>query len=54
MVGFGKAVLGMAAAVEQLLGSHISTGLISVPKGILETAKTVFPHYLLQYGSKIR
>ena len=54
VVGFGKAVLGMAAAVEQLLGNHISTGLVSVPKGILETARTAFPHYLLQNGSKIR
>ena len=54
MVGFGKAVLGMAAAVEQLLGNHISTGLVSVPKGILKTARAAFPHYLLQSGSKIR
>ena len=54
MVGFGKAVLGMAAAVEQSLGNHITTGLVSVPKGILETAVTSFPHYLLQSGSKIR
>ena len=54
MVGFGKAVLGMTAAVDQLLGNHISTGLISVPKGILETARTVFPHYLLQNDSNIR
>lgn len=54
VVGFGKAVLGMAAAVDQLLGNHISTGLVSVPEGILETAKTMFPHYLLQSDSKIR
>ena len=54
VVGFGKAVLGMAAAVEKSLGNHITTGLISVPKGILETAKTMFPHYLLQSDSKIR
>ena len=54
MVGFGKAVLGMATAVEQLLGDHIMSGLISAPKGILETAKRTFPHYLPSSDSKIR
>lgn len=34
LVGFGKAVLGMAAAAEELLGQHIVQGVISVPKGI--------------------
>ena len=54
MVGFGKAVLGMAAAVEKLLGEHITTGMISVPKGILETAAEKFPQHLLSDRSKIR
>uniref|UniRef100_A0A5F9D057 Glycerate kinase n=1 Tax=Oryctolagus cuniculus TaxID=9986 RepID=A0A5F9D057_RABIT len=34
LVGFGKAVLGMAAAAEEILGQHIVQGVISVPKGI--------------------
>ncbi|XP_036990622.2 glycerate kinase [Artibeus jamaicensis] len=34
LVGFGKAVLGMAAAAEELLGKHLVQGVISVPKGI--------------------
>ncbi|XP_006876112.1 PREDICTED: glycerate kinase [Chrysochloris asiatica] len=34
MVGFGKAVLGMAAAAEELLSQHLVQGVISVPKGI--------------------
>ncbi|CAK6435520.1 unnamed protein product [Pipistrellus nathusii] len=34
LVGFGKAVLGMAAAAEELLGQHLVQGVISVPKGI--------------------
>ncbi|XP_033720986.1 glycerate kinase isoform X2 [Tursiops truncatus] len=34
LVGFGKAVLGMATAAEELLGQHLVQGVISVPKGI--------------------
>ncbi|KAM4821634.1 glycerate kinase isoform 2-T11 [Thomomys bottae] len=34
LVGFGKAVLGMAAAAEELLSQHLVQGVISVPKGI--------------------
>ncbi|XP_067908164.1 glycerate kinase [Heterodontus francisci] len=34
LVGFGKAVLGMAAAVEEILGDHLLQGVISVPLGI--------------------
>lgn len=34
LVGFGKAVLGMAAAAEELLGQHLVQGVVSVPKGI--------------------
>lgn len=34
LVGFGKAVLGMAAAAEDLLGQHLVQGVISVPRGI--------------------
>ncbi|XP_078270324.1 glycerate kinase [Rhinoraja longicauda] len=34
LAGFGKAVMGMAAAVEQILGDHLVQGVISVPLGI--------------------
>ncbi|XP_029455346.1 glycerate kinase [Rhinatrema bivittatum] len=34
LVGFGKAVLGMAAEVEKILGDHLVQGLVSVPLGI--------------------
>ncbi|XP_011841617.1 PREDICTED: glycerate kinase isoform X2 [Cercocebus atys] len=34
LVGFGKAVMGMAAAAEELLGQHLVQGVISIPKGI--------------------
>uniref|UniRef100_K7FSY7 Glycerate kinase n=1 Tax=Pelodiscus sinensis TaxID=13735 RepID=K7FSY7_PELSI len=34
LVGFGKAVLGMAAAAEEILGHHLIRGVVSVPHGI--------------------
>ncbi|XP_025066206.1 glycerate kinase isoform X2 [Alligator sinensis] len=34
LVGFGKAVLGMAAAAEEILGDHLLRGVVSVPLGI--------------------
>ncbi|XP_071163260.1 glycerate kinase-like isoform X1 [Mytilus edulis] len=36
VVGFGKAVLGMARAVDDTLSQHIVKGIISVPTGIQE------------------
>ncbi|XP_058022421.1 glycerate kinase isoform X2 [Ahaetulla prasina] len=39
VVGFGKAVLGMAAVAEDILGSHLTQGIISVPQGIQETLR---------------
>uniref|UniRef100_UPI00358DFC29 glycerate kinase n=1 Tax=Myxine glutinosa TaxID=7769 RepID=UPI00358DFC29 len=36
VVGFGKAVLGMAAYVDALLGDHIIRGIVSIPKGLPE------------------
>ena len=54
VVGFGKAVLGMATAVERLLGDHVTAGLVSVPVGILEAASKMFPHDMPHSDSKIR
>lgn len=34
VVGFGKATLGMARAVEDILGEHIVKGIISIPRGL--------------------
>lgn len=39
LVGFGKAVLGMAAEAERIVGDHLVRGVISVPNGIQETLK---------------
>uniref|UniRef100_A0A1A9VZW2 Glycerate kinase n=1 Tax=Glossina brevipalpis TaxID=37001 RepID=A0A1A9VZW2_9MUSC len=33
VVGFGKAVLGMAVQLEKALYQHIETGILSIPKG---------------------
>ncbi|CAN7988612.1 unnamed protein product [Ixodes hexagonus] len=38
MVGFGKAVGGMAYAVQRLLGDHLVRGVVNVPVGTRETA----------------
>nr|XP_056719364.1 glycerate kinase [Euleptes europaea] len=37
LVGVGKAVLGMAAAAESILGDHLVRGIVSVPQGIQAT-----------------
>ncbi|XP_029357192.1 glycerate kinase [Echeneis naucrates] len=37
LVGFGKAVLGMAAEAERIIGDHLVKGVISVPHGIQQT-----------------
>lgn len=37
LVGFGKAVLGMAAVAEGILGDYLVRGLISIPHGIQAT-----------------
>lgn len=39
LVGFGKAVMGMAAEAERIMGDHLEKGVLSVPCGIQETLK---------------
>lgn len=39
LVGFGKAVLGMAAEAERIVGDHLVDGVISVPRGIQRTLR---------------
>ncbi|XP_039439633.1 glycerate kinase isoform X2 [Culex pipiens pallens] len=36
LVGFGKAVLGMAVQMERILGDRLTSGCISIPVGTLE------------------
>ncbi|XP_075403589.1 glycerate kinase [Tenrec ecaudatus] len=47
LVGFGKAVLGMAAAAEELLGQHLVQGVISVPRGIRAAVELAGKHEML-------
>ncbi|KFV18221.1 Glycerate kinase, partial [Tauraco erythrolophus] len=50
LVGFGKAVLGMAAAAEDILGDHLVRGIINVPLGIQESLQEMLlkPHSKIQ------
>lgn len=55
LVGFGKAVLGMAAEAERLLGDHLVRGVISVPNGIqLTLQEHGKSHLLLKDDSRIK
>ncbi|KAK5872617.1 hypothetical protein PBY51_013300 [Eleginops maclovinus] len=55
LVGFGKAVLGMAAEAERILGDHLVKGVVSVPYGIQQTLKQHGKdHLLLKVNSRIR
>ncbi|XP_056381074.1 glycerate kinase isoform X2 [Hyla sarda] len=55
LVGFGKAVLGMAAAVEQIVGKHLVEGVISIPHGMEESLKQAEKRdMLLSPASRIR
>ena len=54
VIAFGKAVLGMVTALEQILGDHITEGVASIPVGSLEMARKLFPHHMPQENSKIR
>ncbi|XP_062551248.1 glycerate kinase-like [Armigeres subalbatus] len=39
VIGFGKAVLGMAVQIERILGDRLSSGCISIPVGTLDRFK---------------
>lgn len=55
LVGFGKAVLGMAAEAERIVGDHLVKGVISVPNGIQEALRQHGKdQMLLKNGSRIK
>ncbi|KFQ33690.1 Glycerate kinase, partial [Merops nubicus] len=55
LVGFGKAVLGMAAAAEEILGDHLTRGIINVPLGIQGSLQRAgMQEMLLKPHSKIQ
>ncbi|KAK3557102.1 hypothetical protein QTP70_024659 [Hemibagrus guttatus] len=55
LVGFGKAVLGMAAEAERIVGDHLIQGIVSVPHGIQETLQRHRKlNMLLDASSKIK
>ncbi|NXB67456.1 GLCTK kinase, partial [Struthidea cinerea] len=55
LVGFGKAVLGMAAAAEEILGDHLTRGIVNVPLGIQQSLQRAgMQEMLLKPHSKIQ
>ncbi|XP_069500103.1 glycerate kinase [Ambystoma mexicanum] len=55
IVGFGKAVLGMAATAEEILGDHLIQGIISIPLGIQECLRKAGKReMLLKSDSRIK
>ncbi|PKK20419.1 glycerate kinase, partial [Columba livia] len=55
LVGFGKAVLGMAAAAEEILGDHLVRGIVNVPLGIQNSLQRAgMQEMLLKPHSKIQ
>ncbi|RUS80656.1 hypothetical protein EGW08_011606 [Elysia chlorotica] len=55
VVGFGKAVLGMARALEDSIGDHVVDGVVSIPVGSRDALeKAGLRDMLLPAGSKIR
>ncbi|XP_017780437.1 PREDICTED: glycerate kinase [Nicrophorus vespilloides] len=53
IVGFGKAVLGMAVEMENILSSNLRSGILSIPAGTQECFKDQ-PQLLLKNNSVLR
>lgn len=53
VIGFGKAVLGMAVQLEKILGTALTSGIATVPDGIFEQFASL-PEFLPSASSRIR
>lgn len=53
VVGFGKAVLGMATTLENLLQDQLVSGILSVPVGLLDEKSRYIMHKNFCYCNKI-
>lgn len=54
VIAFGKAVIGMVKAIEEILSNHVIGGVACVPAGILTTLGRIHPEYLPDPQSRIR
>lgn len=48
VLGFGKAVLEMALQFDEIIGSHVKKGIVSVPEGLVSQYK-LSPQFLSRY-----
>ena len=53
IVGFGKAVAGMARVVEEKLGPHIVQGIVSIPHGLQATLTELGKRYIYYMYIKV-
>ena len=54
VIAFGKAVIGMVKAVEDVIGNHLISGVACVPAGTLNALSRVHPEYCPDPQSQIR
>lgn len=54
VIAFGKAVMGMVKAIEEILSKHLISGVACIPAGTLNTLSVTRPEYLPDPQSQIR
>ena len=50
VIGYGKAVYGMAVELNKQIGKHIVEGIITVPKGLLQEHENVLSESTIRFA----